>query len=103
MELGQRQAAKSRVYWVSANGLVPAVLLPGSDSGWHLPRRIDHHCLHCCDAHSISDTGQTENNSVRAYVFRFAPNSDNARRIRHVAKVPVAVAISLAPITHSSG
>ena len=31
MELGQRQAAKARVYRMSANGLVPAVLLPGSD------------------------------------------------------------------------
>jgi len=58
MELGQRQAAKSRVYRMSANGLVPAVLLPGSDWGWHLPRRTDHHCLHCCDARSISDMGQ---------------------------------------------
>src|SRR5258708_37522109 len=32
--------------------------------------------------------GQTEKNSVRAYVFRFASHSDIARRSRHVSNVP---------------
>jgi hypothetical protein len=38
---------------------------------------------------SMSQLGQTEKNSVRAHVFRFAPlNSDIARRSRHVSNVP---------------
>ncbi len=37
----------------------------------------------------MSPLGQSEKNSVRGYVFRFASNSDIARRIRHVSNVPV--------------
>jgi hypothetical protein len=48
-----------------------------------LPRRERRH-------EGMSELGQTEKNSVRAYVFRFAltSNSDMARCSRHVSNVP---------------
>ena len=39
-------------------------------------------------ARSMSDQGQTEKNSIRAYVFRFALAGSTGRRSRHVSKVP---------------